>query len=223
MSGFSKPAIKMKGCTMKRNTGNFLIDILTFLVFFAKVWTGLLIHYVLPPGGGRGHALTLWGMNRHDYGKIHFYLALAMVALIIVHLWLHWSWICSVLSNLLGAPQPKRIRRFLYGMVLLLVICIVTAGSLLLVETQVKYTYGEDPGRYGYEDFETHELPYITGRTTLSQAAEMAGISVEQLISELKLPSNVSPSERLGRLKRQYGFEIEDVRRIASRKTNRAR
>jgi hypothetical protein len=202
---------------------NFLIDVLTFLVFFAMFWIGLLIHYVLPPSGGRGHALTLWGMDRHDYGNAHFYLALAMVALIIVHLWLHWPWVCSILSNLFGASQPKRIRRTLYGTILLLVIGMVTAGSLLWVETQVKYTYGEDQGRYGYEAFETNELPYITGRTTLSQAAEMAGISVEQLISELKLPSNINPSERLGPLKRQYGFEIEDVRRIAFQKTNSAR
>jgi hypothetical protein len=202
---------------------NFLIDVLTFLVFFAKVWTGLLIHYILPPGGGRGYALTLWGMNRHDYGNIHFYLALAMVALIIMHIWLHWPWVCSILSNLFGTSQPKRNRRTLYGAILLLVIGIVTAGSLLWVETQVKYAHEEEQGRHGYEAFETNDLPYITGRTTLSQAAEMAGISVEQLISELKLPSNINPSERLGPLKRQYGFEIEDVRRIASQKTNSAR
>lgn len=208
---------------MKRNTVNFLIDVLTFLVFFAMFWIGLLIHYVLPPSGGRGHTLTLWGMDRHDYGNAHFYLALAMVALIIVHLWLHWPWVCSILSNLFGASQPNRNRRTLYGMALLLVIGIVTAGSLLWVETQVKYTHGEEQERHGYEAFEANELPYITGRTTLSQAAEMAGISVEQLISELKLPSNINPSERLGRLKRQYGFEIEDVRRIVSQKTNSAR
>jgi hypothetical protein len=70
---------------------------------------------------------------------------------------------------------------------------------------------------------ETNDLPYITGRTTLSQAAKMAGISVEQLISEVQLPSNVSSNERLGRLKWQYGFEIEDVRRITSQNANRTR
>jgi len=208
---------------MRRSAVNLLIDVITLLVFFAKVWTGCLMHYVLPAGGGRAHTLTLWGMNRHDYGNVHFYLALAMVALIIVHLWLHWPWVCSIMSNLLGAPQPKRFKRALYGMTLLLVMVIVTAGSLLWGETKVKYTYGEDQARYGYEAFETDVLPHITGRTTLSQAAEMAGISVEQLISKLQLPSNISPNERLGRLRWQYGFEIEDVKRIASEERNRAR
>ena len=60
---------------VKRNTLNFWIDILTFLVFLLKIWTGLLIHYVLPAGQGRGKSLLLWGLNRHDYGVIHFYLA----------------------------------------------------------------------------------------------------------------------------------------------------
>jgi len=209
---------------VKRSAVNFLIDVLTFLVFFAKVWTGFLIHYVLPPGGGRGHALTLWGMNRHDYGKAHFYLALAMIILIVVHLWLHWSWVCSVLSNMVGASRPKRIRRAIYGVTLSLIIGLGTVGSLLWVKTQVKYAYGEEQGRRGNGGaYETNELAYITGRTTLSQAAELAGISVEQLIGELQLPSNVSPDERLGRLKWRYGFEIEDVRRIASQKANRTR
>ena len=208
---------------MRRSAVNLLIDVITLLVFFAMVWTGCLMHYVLPAGGGRGHTLTLWGMNRHEYGKVHFYLALAMVALIIVHLWLHWPWICSTMSNLLGAQQPKRFKRALYGMILLLVMVIATAGSLLWSETKVKYTYGEDPARYEFKAFEIDELPDITGRTTLSQAAEMAGISVEQLISKLQLPSDINPNERLGRLRWQYGFKIEDVKRIASQEINRLR
>ena len=186
---------------MRRSAVNLLIDVISLLVFLAMIWTGCLMHYVLPAGGGRGHTLTLWGMNRHEYSKLHFYLALTMVALIIVHLWLHWPWICSTMSNLLGAPRPKRFKRALYGLFLLLVMVIVTAGSLLWIETKVMYTYGEDPTGYGYEAFETNELPDITGRTTLSQAAEMAGISVEQLIIKLHLPSNINPNERLGRLR----------------------
>ena len=45
---------------MKRNTLNFLIDVLTFLVFFAMFWIGLLIHYVLPPSGGHVSAAIRW-------------------------------------------------------------------------------------------------------------------------------------------------------------------
>jgi hypothetical protein len=54
----------------------------------------------------------------------------------------------------------------------------------------------------------------ISGQITLSQSAEIGGIPVEELILQLNLPSDVDVDERLGRLKRQYGFEIHDVRRI---------
>jgi len=208
---------------MRRSDVNLLLDVISLIVFLTMIWTGCLMHYVLPAGGGRGHTLTLWGMNRHDYGKVHFFLALAMVALIIVHLWLHWSLICSIMSNLLGAPQQKRFKRALYGLILLLVMVIVTAGSILWIETKVKYTYGEEPERYEYETFEKDNLPHITGRMTLSQAADVAGISVEQLITKLQLPSNIDPNERLGRLKWQYRFEIEDVKRIVSQEISRVR
>jgi hypothetical protein len=96
-----------KGEIMKRNTINFWIDLFTFIVLFAKIWTGLLVHYVLPPGQGRGHSLELWGLNRHEYGAVHFYLAIAMIVLVVIHVWLHWSWICTTLSGLLKIKKIK--------------------------------------------------------------------------------------------------------------------
>jgi hypothetical protein len=41
------------------------------------------------------------------------------------------------------------------------------------------------------------------------------GVFVKTLKHDLHLPSSTSPNERLGRLKRRYGFEIEDVRHMA--------
>ncbi len=79
------------GGIMKRNTLNFYIDLTSFLVLFALLVTALLIHYVFPPcgncdGSGRGAngELTLWGLGRHDIGRVHFYLALATAALVLL-------------------------------------------------------------------------------------------------------------------------------------------
>ena len=94
-----------------------------------------------------------------------------MIILIVVHLWLHWSWVCPVLSNVLGASRPKRIRRAIYGVTLSLIIRLTTVGSLLWVKTQAKYAYGEEQGHHGYGGaYETNGPAYITGRTTLSDA-----------------------------------------------------
>ena len=74
------------------------------------------MHWVLPPGsGGRpgGHPARkeLLDLSRHDWGQIHFWIAAAMVALIVVHLALHWGWIktCSsrVFTHARTSPYAK--------------------------------------------------------------------------------------------------------------------
>ncbi len=121
---------------MKRNTLNFWIDLFTFVVLFAKIWTGLLVRYVLPPGQGRGRGLELWGLNRHEYGTVHFYLAIAMVVLVVIHVWLHWSWICNTIVHLLKIKiHSSRYAR--YGIISLLVAIFLTFASIQVAKTQV--------------------------------------------------------------------------------------
>lgn len=128
---------------MKRNTVNFYIDLASFLVLFALLVTGLLIHYVLPPCGScsgdvssESRELRLWGYGRHDFGRVHFYLALATASLVIVHICLHWSWVCATCCNLLGLKgiSPQREER--YGIVLLLILIVVIIALLYLAKTQ---------------------------------------------------------------------------------------
>jgi hypothetical protein len=100
---------------MKRNTVNFVIDLLAFLVLLGLGFTGFIMKYVLPPGSGgrygrgfRGGRVEmeqaerirqLWSLGRHDWGDIHFYLAVAFAVLMIIHIILHWTWIkCYVKS-----------------------------------------------------------------------------------------------------------------------------
>jgi hypothetical protein len=89
---------------MKRTTLNFIVDLISFIVFVGLAITGFIIKFILPPGtGGRGRLLhegrgreeikNLLSMSRHEWGNIHFYLAIAFFILIIVHIILHWAWI----------------------------------------------------------------------------------------------------------------------------------
>ncbi len=71
----------------------------------ALTFTGYIMKYVLPPGTGgmgrishggseRGMRIEeLWSMTRHEWGRIHFYLAGVFVVLMIIHIILHWKWI----------------------------------------------------------------------------------------------------------------------------------
>jgi len=90
---------------------NFILDLASFLNLLGLTITGLIMKYILPPGtsgmgrtlrGGSGRgvqAQELWSMTRHEWGSIHFYLAMAFVVLMIIHIILHWTWIkCYVKS-----------------------------------------------------------------------------------------------------------------------------
>ena len=98
---------------MKRNALNFIVDLISFVNLLGLAFTGLIMKYVLPPGtsglgrelgGGRGREEIkyLWSMTRHEWGYIHFYLAVGFVALMVVHIILHWTWIKNYFKSLLG-------------------------------------------------------------------------------------------------------------------------
>jgi len=99
---------------MRRATLNFVVDSIGLVALLLLVATGSVMKWVLPPGSGGGghgygfrggrssgsdadHVQQLLGLGRHDWGDIHFLLALLFVLLILVHLVLHWTWIktCS--------------------------------------------------------------------------------------------------------------------------------
>ncbi|MFH1131480.1 MAG: DUF4405 domain-containing protein, partial [Pseudomonadota bacterium] len=86
----------------KRADLNFVIDAITLLLMLAMIITGIVIRYVLPPGtGGKegGRALLVWGMNRHEWGDVHFWLAVSLVGIALLHVVLYWSWVCGVVRR----------------------------------------------------------------------------------------------------------------------------
>ncbi len=75
---------------MPRNVVRFVLDACLFLLMLSLVATGLLMAYVLPPGsGGR----FFWSMNRHGWGGVHFWIAMVLLAGLLLHLALNWGWV----------------------------------------------------------------------------------------------------------------------------------
>jgi hypothetical protein len=99
---------------MTKGQLNFIIDAVMFLVLAAIVGLGLLMEYIMPPGRrlweiyGSNPYITWLGWDRHDWGDIHFYLALAFLALLVLHIILHWSQILGLFHNLI----PDEASRF---------------------------------------------------------------------------------------------------------------
>lgn len=81
---------------MNRSNLNFVIDSVAFFLFLLLASTGILIFFVLPPGSGN---LTIWGMNRHGWGDIHFWTAMGFLLTMVIHLIMHWSWIVTKIKG----------------------------------------------------------------------------------------------------------------------------
>ena len=113
---------------MGRATLNFVVDLIAFVNLLLLAATGSIMKWVLPPGsggGGRGYGYgfrggrgpgpggdqvkQLFGLGRHDWGDVHFILALVFVSLILVHIVLHWTWIKTCAKSILF-PSPKVLR-----------------------------------------------------------------------------------------------------------------
>jgi preprotein translocase subunit SecG len=96
---------------MNRTALNLLIDVISFFAFLASTISGLVLWQVFPGGGygfrgGRGLVSEplFWGLSHHDWLNLHNLTSLLLVALIVLHIALHWRWIRNRVRKSRKAP-----------------------------------------------------------------------------------------------------------------------
>jgi hypothetical protein len=187
---------------MNRTKLNFLIDLVAFIGFVFLTTTGVLMRYMLPPGSG--HYSTIWGLDRHEWGGIHFWLSIIFFSILAFHLVLHWRWIVSVFS---GKQHQDSGFRFGLGIVGFLVIIAFSISPLLSPVEKIN-NQSQKSSISAHIDEEVS----IRGSMTFAEIEKMTGVPAEYIFQSLKIPDTLSVDERVGPLKRQYGFEMNDVR-----------
>lgn len=224
---------------MQRNTLNLAVDAVTLLAALAMATTGLVMRLVLPPGSRGGSGMTLWGMDRHQWGDLHWWLAIAIGVLVVVHLALHWSWVCAAVGRLLTGrtPDPSHAaRRNVIGIAALagvvgaftLFIWIGQAATVRAADATQGGPRGaqaardDDAHRHGQRGGEGELSESLRGSMTLAQAADVAGVALGDLRQALDLPASVSGDERLGRLRQEYGLEMSTIRERVAEIARRA-
>lgn len=86
---------------MKKALLNLLIDSVAAALLTALVGTAYVLWFALPPGTQRTH--ILWGLLRHQWGAAHFWIGVVLLAVLAVHVALHWRWLVIGLSRRVGA------------------------------------------------------------------------------------------------------------------------
>lgn len=89
---------------MTRTGLNVLIDSAAFLLLLAVASTGAIMQYALPRRSG---GATLLGLDRHDWGDLHFAIAFTFLLVLAVHLTMHWQWIRTVVPRVCGKPPSR--------------------------------------------------------------------------------------------------------------------
>lgn len=93
---------------------NLTIDAIMLILLMAISGLGLLMKYILLPGFkrnevyGRDVELYFWKLTRHDWGNIHFWLSVAFLFLLLLHIIFHWKLILGIFRRMFSV-KPLRI------------------------------------------------------------------------------------------------------------------
>lgn len=118
---------------------NFLLDALLLVLFVALCAAAVIVRFVFPPGPA-AKGWTLWGFDYDAWGGIQFGLLAVLAGGILVHVMLHWSWVCNLLASRLGGRKARVDEgvQTIYGVglliVLLNVIGITVAAAKLMIQ-----------------------------------------------------------------------------------------
>jgi hypothetical protein len=93
---------------MRKNDWKYLIDALLFVDLCSLAVIGLLLAFVIPSGKEAPEAAKFFlGLHRHDWGDIHLYLSLLMLGLVVLHVWLNWTWVVNSTRSYVGEQWQK--------------------------------------------------------------------------------------------------------------------
>lgn len=112
---------------MQRTLINFWLDLTLLILLLAGLWASFVIRFVFPPGT-LADGWLLWGWTYDQWTDFRFLLICLFAMAVLVHVMLHWSWVCGVItSRLLRRRDGKRRNwddgtRTLYGVGLLVIL-----------------------------------------------------------------------------------------------------
>jgi len=147
---------------MNRAKINFLINAVMFLCMAAIAGIGFMMKWILIPGKdrvaryGRNVDLYWLGLDRHQWGTIHLYIGLTLLALTVLHIILHWNTIAGLYRKIF----PSKTARWVVGAVFV-ALAVALIAFPLFVKPEVSEVKGKGRGRGGEEAlvFERGEAP----------------------------------------------------------------
>jgi len=124
---------------MDKSKTNLIIDVFMFVVMLAMTGIGLLMKLILIPGKerwvkyGRNVDLYFLGMDRHEWGTVHLVLGCVLLALLALHIILHWQMILHMYRRLLCSRSHRLVLACI-----LAVVAVLSATFPFLIKPEVR-------------------------------------------------------------------------------------
>ena len=127
------PNYSQKVLIAMKNLIHRVLNLLLYIAFCAMVGTGLLMAYHLPPGSRGGSGLTVLGMDRHEWGDVHLWISYTVIAAVIVHLGMNWTWLKKIAASM----KPMRLwGGLLVGIAIIVVLIVLQCNNRRLPRNQ---------------------------------------------------------------------------------------
>jgi len=127
-----------------RTDVNFWLDVLLLTFFVSLCTTSVIVDFVFPAGPDTT-GWRLWRWDFVQWSQLRFALLATMACTVLIHVMLHWSWVCGVVASRLGrkgAATPAKKddpSRTLWGVGLLIfvlnVIGLIVAAAALTIQS----------------------------------------------------------------------------------------
>ena len=88
----------------------------------------------------RAGGWTLWGLDYEGWSSVQVSLLGVILLAILVHVMLHWKWVCGVIATRL-LHRPGKVddgTETLYGVALLIVLVMTTTGLLVAAQLMIR-------------------------------------------------------------------------------------
>jgi len=127
---------------MSRTILNFLLDTFLLVAFSMLAATAVVVRFVFPPGT-QADRWTLWGHGYDAWVGLLFNMLTVLAIGILLHVMLHWSWVCGVVATRLSKWRGRTIRideanQTVYGVGLLVVLFTLIGLLVALAALQIK-------------------------------------------------------------------------------------
>jgi len=127
---------------------NLLIDIVMTVLMAAIAGLGFLIHWVLIPGKDRvavyGRQVDLYwlGLDRHEWGDVHLVIGIALLALLVLHVALHWGLVVGIWRRMVTSG-PVRV---VLALTMLVLVVVLMAFPVLVTPEVTENGHGHGHG-----------------------------------------------------------------------------